>query len=199
MKRLRTMQGMTQAQFAQLMQERGWSDFTQAVVSRLENGQRPLTLTESRAVAEALETPVEKMLNPVSEDYVKKVVEGRVRDFRFSKQNLRDSVSEFMNNRDIFFSNDTNLSETDNLKVFLELSHYIEELEKSTMWDVLLSAMTESYTEMVEESGERETALSDWTENRLGVKPHVWYMDWTVVEAKKRLEAINYDYLNPDD
>lgn len=193
MRRLRISQGMTQAQLAECMRERGWEDFTQAVISRLENGQRPLTLVESRAVAEALGVPVEKMLNPVANDYITKEVEGRIREFRRCKRELSEAIYYFQSSRDIFFFNDVELTKVDQRKMFLELSKYLEEVENSTAWDVLMSGFKDYFQDMTEQTGQQGVTLDEWVQDGLGIMPDPNFRDWVVLDAKERLDSVESD------
>lgn len=190
MKRLRTEQGMTQAQFAARMRERGWDDFTQAVVSRLENGQRPITLVESRAVADALNTSTEKMLTPVAEDYITKAVEARVKEFRQNKKELRKAIYYFTFSRDTFFFHEPELSRADQEKMFLELAKNIEEIKESTMWNILVSEFADDFAEMTAQNQQQDTTLAEWVQDGLGIMPDPNFKDWVTLEAQERLEAL---------
>lgn len=63
---LRERQGISQVKLAQEMVARGWP-WRQQTVTRLENGQRMIRFGEATALAEILNTPLERFARPVSE------------------------------------------------------------------------------------------------------------------------------------
>ncbi|RKO27650.1 XRE family transcriptional regulator [Pseudarthrobacter phenanthrenivorans] len=66
-KRLREKQGWSQGELARRMAATGWAGFHQTTISRIEKAERPLRLSEARALAEIFETPLEEMLTPPRE------------------------------------------------------------------------------------------------------------------------------------
>src|SRR5260370_21645909 len=62
---LRERQGISQVKLAQEMAARGWP-WRQQTVTRLENGQRMIRFGEATALAEILNTPLERFTRPVS-------------------------------------------------------------------------------------------------------------------------------------
>lgn len=63
---LRERQGISQVKLAQEMAARGWP-WRQQTVTRVENGQRMIRFGEATALAEILDTPLERFTRPVSE------------------------------------------------------------------------------------------------------------------------------------
>lgn len=61
--KLREAKGWSQNRLAQELQEAGLSEYRQATVARLENGQRTLKLGEARVIASVLHTSVEEMIS----------------------------------------------------------------------------------------------------------------------------------------
>jgi|SRR5699024_608888 len=64
MQKLRQRRGWSQGEFARQMQAAGWKSFHQTTVSRIEQGERPVRLGESRGIAEALGSSVSQMIRP---------------------------------------------------------------------------------------------------------------------------------------
>ena len=80
---LRERQGISQVKLAQEMVARGWP-WRQQTVTRVENGQRMIRFGEATALAEILDTPLERFTRPVS-----KTIE--VEKIRAASARLRES------------------------------------------------------------------------------------------------------------
>lgn len=66
-KRLRKESNWLQKDLADKMVEAGWKDYSQTTVSRLESGQRPVTLGESRAIAKIFKVSLADMISEQTE------------------------------------------------------------------------------------------------------------------------------------
>lgn len=85
LRRLRTDKGLTQQDLADLMVKEGWTDYTQATVSRMEKGQRPVTLAESRTIARIFGTHVGSMIMPSAQL-------SDLREFKVAADNFNDAL-----------------------------------------------------------------------------------------------------------
>ena len=63
-RRRREARGLSQSELARRMQQAGLPDATQVLVSRIESGKRSIRLAEARAVARALDVPLEELADP---------------------------------------------------------------------------------------------------------------------------------------
>lgn len=61
MQKLREHRGWSQSELARKMVDAGWSNYNQMTVSRTEKGERPIRLSEARALAKVFTTTVERM------------------------------------------------------------------------------------------------------------------------------------------
>ena len=188
---------MTQSRFAEVMNENGWIDFTQAVVSRLENGARPVTLAESFAIARALNTTPERMMHPITVDEVNVLASKRELELRKAKEALAKEILYFSQTRDSFFYTDGDLSATDNEK-FVEILYRAHKntYVNSSFWQVCLEAFEYEYTELRNEyfDGGWEDApkhisfpsLEEWVANGLGIIPKPGFIDESFQEIQEK-------------
>jgi transcriptional regulator with XRE-family HTH domain len=88
---LRERQGMSQVKLAQEMVARGWP-WRQQTVTRLENGQRMIRFGEATALAEILDTPLERFTRPVSEAVEVEKIRAASARLRESYEAVADAV-----------------------------------------------------------------------------------------------------------
>ncbi len=96
--KLRTERNWSQNHFAQLLQEAGLTEYRQATVARLENGQRTLKLGEARIIAEIFETSVDEMINSPLIDYIKLVASVNQTNWRIN-QRLASSLIQYLEHK----------------------------------------------------------------------------------------------------
>ncbi|MGH1979289.1 helix-turn-helix transcriptional regulator [Rothia sp. L_38] len=99
--KLRKEKGWSQNRLAKELQDAGLTEYRQATVARLENGERTLKLGESRVIAEIFETSVEEMISqPGLADSAK-----AFRDMRSlqneANNNLISGVGRYLATRDL--------------------------------------------------------------------------------------------------
>lgn len=97
LKELRTQKGWTQGDLAKAMRDEGWTDYNQTTVSRLEKGQRPLTLAESRTLARLFNTYVGNMIAPSVELRQMGRFYDALEKYQERNQEFRDIVSSLDN------------------------------------------------------------------------------------------------------
>lgn len=97
MKALREKRGWSQTEFARRMVEAGWDNYTQMTVSRTEKHDRPLRLSEARAISRLLDSRLEVMIAPPLEHALIQELAGTVGRIRMLRQRLQDTMSSMEN------------------------------------------------------------------------------------------------------
>lgn len=98
MQRQREREQWSQSELARRMVDAGWSNYNQMTVSRTEKGERPLRLSEARALAEIFQTPLEKMLRPPREAAIASALDDVMGYVRAARDGMAASVNELRQN-----------------------------------------------------------------------------------------------------
>ncbi|MFI2702871.1 helix-turn-helix transcriptional regulator [Cellulosimicrobium composti] len=95
-KRLRERKGWSQGELARRLQDVGWENFHQTTVSRIEKGERPVRLSEARALANALDSSVGDMVQSGELGELRRDLAKLIRDARKSDSRVRESARQFL-------------------------------------------------------------------------------------------------------
>ncbi|QNV37556.1 helix-turn-helix domain-containing protein [Rothia terrae] len=189
LKRLRQLGKMSQADLAQKMKDKGWDDYTQTTVSRMENGGRPITLSESRALAQILGTTVERMIKPLVISSLDAIAQDRANRLRESKASFEKELVAFWEERDLFFYPEMGLSKAENQQLNeLLYKRYRSLYVSSGLWDSCLDAFQDEYESMREAANGKHPrssyfpTLEEWVSEGLGIQPVKNHIDYTLNE-----------------
>lgn len=189
LKRLRQLGKMSQADLAQKMRDQGWDEYTQTTVSRMENGGRPITLSESRALAQILGTTVERMIKPLVSISLDSIAHDRAGRLRRSKATFEKELLDFWSERDLFFYPEEGLSNIEREQLINVLyNNYRSLYMSSSFWRSCLDAFRDEYESMVEsicEDAPRSATpptLEEWVSEGLGIQPIKNHVDYTLSE-----------------
>jgi len=96
LKRIRESQGMTKADLVRTLREAGWDSVHQTTVTRIENGERPVRLGESRVIARALKTSLERLVREPSEARVEDRIEEDIRSLKEAFNGIVDGTESLL-------------------------------------------------------------------------------------------------------
>lgn len=146
-KQRREAKGWNQTELAKRMVLHGWKNFTQMTISRTEKGERPIRLSEARALAEVLGATVSLMIAPPEDAGIVEELAYSAGAVRLARRHIYAALSELERAKEtasyVLHANQRRLSEISDpamRTLFEEITSELEGLTELGFMDIVRDA-----------------------------------------------------------